>query len=87
VWPWAPTIEYATVGVPITQETADIFKEMEEDIQQDYNSTFKKVYFINNKFPRKGEIFRNLDLAKTLEIIADKGREGFYKGKVYNPIN
>ena len=43
----APTIEYATVGVPITQETADIFKEMEEDIQQEDNSTFKKVYFIN----------------------------------------
>ena len=83
----APAIVYATVGIPITQETADFFKGMEEDIQQEHNPTFKKVYFINNKFPRKGEIFRNLDLAKTLEIIADKGRDGFYKGKVASQID
>lgn len=82
----SPTIQYAREGVAITQETADIFERMEESIQQEDNPTFKEVYFEDNKFPRKGEIFRNPDLANTLEIIADKGRDGFYKGQVASRI-
>lgn len=81
-----PTIEYAREGVPITQETADNFKAMEDGIQKQDNPTFKEVFFVNNRFPRKGEIFQNTDLANTLQIIADKGRDGFYKGKVANQI-
>jgi gamma-glutamyltranspeptidase/glutathione hydrolase len=77
-----PTIEYAREGVPITQEVADNFKSMEERMQQQDNPTFKKVFFVDDRFPRKGEIFKNPDLANTLEIIAEKGRDGFYQGKV-----
>ena len=82
----APTIEYAQEGVPITQEVADNFKSMEERMQQQDNPTFKRVFFVNNRFPRKGEVFKNADLANTLQLIADKGRDGFYKGKVANQI-
>lgn len=81
-----PTIKYAREGVPITQETADNFKALEEGIQKQDNTTFKEVYFVNGRFPRKGEIFQNEDLANTLQLIADKGREGFYTGKVANQI-
>ena len=78
----APTIQYAKEGVPITQETADFLKMVEESILQADNPSFKKLFVRNNRFPRKGEIFKNPELASTLEIISKKGRDGFYKGKV-----
>ena len=81
-----PVIRYAREGVPITQETADNFLEMEESVQQSDNKNFKTLYFTNGQFPRKGEIFTNTDLATTLEIISKKGRDGFYKGEVAQKI-
>jgi len=44
------------------------------------------VYFINDHFPNKGDIFKNPDLAKTLEIISKNGRDGFYRGEVAKKI-
>ncbi|GJM30756.1 MAG: gamma-glutamyltransferase [Cyclobacteriaceae bacterium] len=82
----APTIQYAKEGVPITQEPATWFKGMEASVQSENNPTFKQLYLTNGKFPRKGEIFKNPDLANTLQIISDKGRDGFYKGEVAERI-
>lgn len=83
----APTITYARVGVPITSETADFFKRVEPNIAKSDNLNFKEVFFTkDNRLPRKGEIFKNPDLANTLELIAGRGRDGFYKGKVAEAI-
>ena len=82
----APTIQYAKDGVPITQEPATWFKGMEESVQSEDNPTFKELYLTNGRFPRKGEIFKNSDLANTLQVISDKGRDGFYKGEVAQRI-
>jgi len=83
----APTIQYAREGVPITSETADNFQSVEASIQATDNTTFKDVFFKGeNRFPRKGEIFQNPDLANTLQTIAQKGRDGFYKGEVAQAI-
>lgn len=78
-----PTINYAREGIPITSETADFFKLVEPGIRSSDNKAFKDLYFTEEGgFPKKGEIFKNPDLANTLEIIAKQGRDGFYKGKI-----
>ncbi|WP_430965373.1 gamma-glutamyltransferase [Spongiimicrobium sp. 2-473A-2-J] len=82
-----PTINYAREGIPITSETADFFKLVEPRITSSDNETFKHVYFTEEgRFPEKGEIFKNPDLANTLEIIAQEGRDGFYKGRIAQAI-
>lgn len=41
-----------------------------------------KIFLKNNNVPAEGDIIKQLDLAKTLEIIAAKGSAGFYTGKL-----
>ncbi len=82
-----PTIKYAREGVPITSETADNFKMDESFIKASDNPTFKNIFFTDeNRFPRKGEIFKNPALANTLEIIVQQGRDGFYKGEIAQAV-
>ena len=81
-----PAINYAKEGVPITQETADNMQMGEEKIQSANVPNFKKQYFKNGHFPRKGDIYTNTNLAHTLELIVKNGRDGFYKGEVAQKI-
>ena len=43
---------------------------------------FSELWLKNGKTPVKGEIFKNPQLAKTLQAIDDKGRAGFYEGEI-----
>ena len=79
-----PTIEYAKKGFPVTELIAyylDLSKERFEDYPN-----FKDVWMKDGKMPAKGEIFKNPQLAETLEIIAEKGRDGFYEGHIANTM-
>ena len=75
-----PTIEYAKKGFPVTELIAYYLDRSKERFE-DYPN-FKEVWMKDGKMPAKGEIFKNPQLAKTLEIIAEKGRNGFYEGHV-----
>ncbi len=81
-----PAINYAMEGIPITQETADNMQMDEAMIKKADIPNFKKQYFINGSFPQKGDIYKNPNLAHTLEIISKEGRDGFYKGEVAQKI-
>ena len=75
-----PTIEYAENGFPVT-ETIAYYLDRSKKRFENYPN-FRDVWLKNGKMPTKGEIFKNPQLAKTLKIIADQGRAGFYEGHV-----
>ena len=47
---------------------------------------FAKVFWPNGSFVHVGQVFKNPDIANTLRIIGEKGRDGFYKGSVAEAI-
>ena len=80
----SPTIKYAEDGFPVSELVSYYMKNASNNFKEYPN--FKETYYINDSTPKKGQIFKNPDLAKTLRVIAKKGKEGFYEGEVANSI-
>lgn len=80
----APAINYAREGFPLTEVIANGWKSNAR-VLKDYPG-FQEVFMPGGKIPEKGDVFKNPYLANTYEIIAEKGRDGFYKGKVAKTI-
>lgn len=80
-----PSIHYARNGFPVTELIAYYLNRSAARLGQYPN--FKETFMPNGRMPAKGEIFRNPDLAKTYEIIANKGRDAFYKGEIAQVID
>ena len=79
-----PTIEYAKKGHPVTETIAYYLDRSKETFKQYPN--FSEVWMKDGETTGKGDIFKNPQLANTLEIIAEKGRAGFYEGEVAKTI-
>lgn len=50
------------------------------------NPDFAQVYLPGGKAPVTGQLFRNPELAATLKLIQEHGRDGFYKGPTAEKI-
>jgi gamma-glutamyltranspeptidase/glutathione hydrolase len=95
-----PTITYAREGIAVTQEIADLYQyfdaymkpgnfrryDLPEDFRWEDIPYFSSLYKKGGHFPREGDLFRNPDLAATLEKIARHGRDVFYKGEIADVI-
>ncbi|MCK5103194.1 MAG: gamma-glutamyltransferase [Cyclobacteriaceae bacterium] len=79
-----PTIDYARNGFPMAELIA-YYLEGSAPRYKQYPG-FKEVFMPNGWTPAKGEIFKNPYLANTLETIAKKGRNEFYKGDIARTI-
>jgi len=79
-----PTISYALNGFPIT-ETIAYYLEISKDKYNKYPN-FSEVWLKDGEMPKKGQIFKNPQLARTLQIIAEMGRKGFYEGEIAKTI-
>jgi gamma-glutamyltranspeptidase / glutathione hydrolase len=83
----APTIQYAKSGFPVTQMIAMNWKrnmalfEANRAMFEEFDNA-RRVYLTNGHTPAEGEIFRNPDLATTLEKLGKGGRDAYYKGDV-----
>lgn len=75
-----PSIEYGTNGFPVTEIIAGYWSKADEAFaeQPDSQSTF----LINGKPPVEGQVFRNPNLAKTYQQIAEGGKQAFYQGAI-----
>lgn len=85
-----PAIDYAEQGFPVTEEIQSSWR-MKNALplmgcctQVDPDAV--KTFYINGIPPTTGTIFRNPDLAKTLRLIQQQGRDVFYKGEVARAI-
>ena len=81
----APAIRYAREGFPVSELIAYYWGLAVPRLSPFPN--FKETFTIEGRAPRKGEIFRNPDLASTLEKIAKGGRDVFYKGEIAHTID
>ena len=76
-----PVIKQASQGIKVSY---DLHKVLEDTPQLKEDPESLRIYFKNNKAVLENSIFKRPDLAKTFNIIADNGKDGFYKGEIAN---
>jgi gamma-glutamyltranspeptidase/glutathione hydrolase len=79
-----PAIYYAEEGFPLTELISAGWKNAERLASA--NEAFKQTFLPGGRAPGVGEIFRNPDLARSLRRIAERGRDGFYRGATAEAI-
>lgn len=81
----APAIRYAREGHPVAPVIAEYYRRAYRNFSAnsakfDFTNA-RATWFANGASPTAGEVFRNPDLANTLERIALNGRDEFYRGQ------
>jgi gamma-glutamyltranspeptidase / glutathione hydrolase len=74
----APAVYYAREGFPVPEWDAAYWADAVDILKQDKNAA--ATYLPDGRSPRVGEIFRNPNLARSLEAIASGGRDAYYQG-------
>jgi gamma-glutamyltranspeptidase / glutathione hydrolase len=74
----APAIYYASQGVPIAELVSQVWAGAGAAMARKPN--FSKTFLSGGKAPKTGEVFRDPDLADSLRLVAEHGRNGFYRG-------
>ncbi|MEY4239106.1 MAG: gamma-glutamyltransferase [Pseudomonadota bacterium] len=81
----APTIRYAREGHPVAPVIAEYYRRAFRNFDRNADkfdfANARATWFANGASPKAGEVFRNPDLANTLERIATNGRDEFYRGQ------
>ncbi len=82
----APAIFYAENGFPVTEVIAHAWQRSVRMLK-DRPGAFAETFAIDGRGPEKGEIFRNPDLGRTYRLLAEEGRDVFYRGKIARQID
>lgn len=76
----APAIRYAKEGFEVDQHYINLAK-FRQDVIAGYPDA-KRIFLVDGEVPPVGHVIKQPDLAVTLESIAERGRDGFYKGPI-----
>jgi gamma-glutamyltranspeptidase/glutathione hydrolase len=80
----APAIKYAEEGFPVSPVIAENWATGAR--RNAGKPGYDAVFMPGGHAPREGEVFRNPALAKTLRLLAAKGRDAYYKGPIAEAI-
>src|SRR4051794_7910480 len=83
-----PAARYAEEGFPVTDLIA-YYWAFGPRLYKGLPGAFLETYTLDGKgrTPGKGDIFKNPDLARTLRLIGEKGRDSFYTGEIADKID
>src|SRR5262245_55862471 len=83
-----PAIHYAEEGFPVSELIA-YYWGFSPRLYKGLPGAFVETYTLDGKgrTPGKGDIFKNPDLARTLRLIGEKGRDAFYTGEIADKID
>lgn len=76
-------IDYARNGFAVSSRLAQDFEEQGQNL----NDAGRDLYLPNSSPPKVGSLLRNPQLANSLEIVADQGKEGFYNGSIAQKLS
>ena len=86
--PWKelfkPAIYYASHGFPIAQWNSMYWPAYAHTLRKDPEAT--RVFLPDDQAPKLGQVFRNPDYAKALQLVADEGERAFYNGAIAQAI-
>lgn len=87
-----PSIDYAENGFPLTELIARYFgnayaRYMNPESGVEDTAGYLATYTIDGRIPEEGEMFRNPDLARTYRLIAEQGRDAYYRGDIARTID
>ena len=82
----AEPIYYAEDGFPVSEAIAASWQRS-VPMLKDQSGAFEETFTIDGRGPEKGEVFRNPDLGNTFRLLAEQGRDAFYRGEITEKID
>ena len=79
-------IWYAENGFPVSEAISASWRRSASFLSGQPGA-FEETFTIDGEGPEKGEIFRNPDLGNTFRLLAENGREAFYRGEIAEKID
>ena len=77
-------IAYAEEGFPVTEDAQRYWAGSVGSLRAQPETA--RVYLPGGRAPRVGEVFKNPEMGRALRILAEKGRDAFYKGEIADAI-
>ena len=85
-WPevFKPAIHYAKAGFPVTELIQQSWRDSYAKLAGDENG--RRIYLPDGRVPQTGDLFRNPEMGKALELISAQGAAAFYRGPIVQSL-